>query len=78
MGSIYKATDTVQKKSYIGCSRYDAKKTKMRNHFRGRGNKHIKKANGSMIDFQTSLNLQFGSGHVDGDGTSVIHQDTTL
>ena len=44
MGSIYKATNTVKKKSYIGYTRRDAEKTRIPEHFSGHGNKHIKKA----------------------------------
>ena len=43
MGSIYKATNTVKKMSYIGYTRRDAEKTRIPEHFSGRGNKHIKK-----------------------------------
>ena len=44
MGCIYKSTNTVKKKSYIGYTRHDAEKTRIPEHFSGRGNKHIKKA----------------------------------
>ena len=38
MGSIYKITNTVNGKSYIGQTIYDAVKTRIRYHFAGRGN----------------------------------------
>ena len=44
MGSIYKITNTVNGKSYIGQTRQDAEKTRIRDHLTGRGNVIIKNA----------------------------------
>ena len=44
MGSIYKITNTVNGKAYIGQSRHDAKKTRIRDHLAGRGSRVIKSA----------------------------------
>jgi len=44
MGSIYKITNTVNGKSYIGQTRHDAVKTRIRDHLTGRGNVIIKNA----------------------------------
>ena len=41
MGSIYKITNTVNGKAYIGQTRQDAEKTRIRDHFTGRGNEGI-------------------------------------
>ena len=43
MGSIYKITNTVNQKSYIGKTIHDAEKTRIRQHLNGWGNKPIKK-----------------------------------
>ena len=42
MGSIYKITNTVNGKAYIGQTRHDAEKTRMRDHFNGHGNRILK------------------------------------
>ena len=44
MGSIYKITNTVNGKSYIGQTRHDAEKTRISKHFTGNGNRIIKRA----------------------------------
>ena len=44
MGSIYKITNTVNGKSYIGQTIYDAEKTRIRDHLTGKGNQLIKNA----------------------------------
>ena len=44
MGSIYKITNTVNGKSYIGQTRHDAEKTRIRDHFNGHGNRILKNA----------------------------------
>ena len=44
MGSIYKITNTVNGKSYIGQTIQDAVKTRIRYHFAGRGNQLVKRA----------------------------------
>ena len=44
MGSIYKITNTANGKSYIGQTRHDAEKTRIRDHFAGRGNQLVKRA----------------------------------
>ena len=41
MGSIYKITNTVNGKSYIGQTIHDVEKTRIRDHFTGRGNEGI-------------------------------------
>ena len=43
MGSIYKITNTVNQKSYIGKTIHDPEKTRIRQHLNGWGNKPIKK-----------------------------------
>jgi len=43
MGSIYKITNTVNGKAYIGQTRYDAEKTRISKHLNGRGNEEVKK-----------------------------------
>lgn len=43
MGCIYKITNTVNGKAYIGQTRHDAEKTRIRDHFTGRGNEDVKK-----------------------------------
>lgn len=42
MGCIYKITNTVNGKAYIGQTRHDAEKTRRRDHFTGRGNADVK------------------------------------
>ena len=44
MGSIYKITNTVNGKAYIGQTIHDAEKTRIRDHFRsnGKGSQLIK------------------------------------
>ena len=42
MGSIYKHTNTVNGKSYIGQTRHDAEKTRKRDHIKGRGSQLLK------------------------------------
>ena len=42
MGSIYKITNTVNGKAYIGQTRHDAEKTRIRDHFNGHGNRILK------------------------------------
>ena len=44
MGSIYKITNTVNGKAYIGQTRYDAEKTRIQSHFTGHGNQILKSA----------------------------------
>ena len=44
MGSIYKITNTVNGKSYIGKTIHDAEKTRIRDHLAGRGNLLIARA----------------------------------
>ena len=44
MGSIYKATNTYNNKAYIGQTRHDAYKTRIKDHFAGRGNRLVKQA----------------------------------
>ena len=44
MGSIYKITNTVNGKAYIGQTRNDAEKTRIREHLTGRGNRILKQA----------------------------------
>ena len=44
MGSIYKITNTVNGKAYIGQTRHDAEKTRIRDHLAGNGNRIIKRA----------------------------------
>ena len=44
MGCIYKITNTVNDKSYIGQTRHDVKKTRIRKHLNGNGNRIIKQA----------------------------------
>ena len=44
MGSIYKITNTVNGKSYIGKTTRDAEKTRIRAHLRGRGSQPVKDA----------------------------------
>ncbi|RKU09567.1 hypothetical protein C6502_12800 [Candidatus Poribacteria bacterium] len=44
MGSIYKITNTVNGKSYIGQTRHDVEKTRIRKHLNGSGNRLIKQA----------------------------------
>ena len=44
MGSIYKITNTLNGKAYIGQTIHDAEKTRIRQHFSGHGNKYIKEA----------------------------------
>ena len=44
MGSIYKITNTVNGKSYIGQTRHDAMKTRIRDHFAGYGNRIVKRS----------------------------------
>ena len=44
MGSIYKITNTVNGKSYIGQTRHNAEKTRIRDHLAGNGSVLIKKA----------------------------------
>ena len=44
MGSIYKITNTVNSKAYIGQTRYDAEKTRISKHLTGNGSRIIKKA----------------------------------
>ena len=44
MGSIYKIINTVNGKAYIGQTRHDAEKTRIRDHLTGRGNIIIKNA----------------------------------
>ena len=44
MGSIYKITNTVNGKAYIGQTRHDAEKTRIPIHFAGKGNRVIKNA----------------------------------
>ena len=43
MGSIYKITNTVNGKSYIGRTIHDAEKTRIRDHLNGKGNEEVKK-----------------------------------
>ena len=43
MGSIYKITNTVNGKSYIGQTIHDAEKTRIRYHLNGYGNEDVKK-----------------------------------
>ena len=43
MGSIYKITNTVNGKSYIGRTIHDAEKTRIRQHLNGKGNEEVKK-----------------------------------
>ena len=38
MGSIYKITNTVNGKAYIGQTIHDAEKTRIRDHLNGTGN----------------------------------------
>ena len=42
MGSIYKITNKINGKSYIGKTVHDAEKTRKRDHYRGCGNKPLK------------------------------------
>ena len=42
MGSIYKITNTVNGKSYIGKTTRDAVKTRIRDHLRGKGSQPVK------------------------------------
>ena len=44
MGSIYKITNTVNGKAYIGQTRHDAEKTRIRDHFAGNGSQLVKQA----------------------------------
>ena len=44
MGSIYKITNTVNDKSYIGQTIHDAVKTRIRDHLRGKGSQPVKDA----------------------------------
>ena len=44
MGSIYKITNTVNGKSYIGKTIQDAEKTRIRDHLRGKGSQPVKDA----------------------------------
>ena len=44
MGSIYKITNTVNGKSYIGKSKHDAEKTRINKHLNGKGNQVLKDA----------------------------------
>ena len=44
MGSIYKITNTVNGKSYIGQTIHDAEKTRIRPHFAGYGSELVKRA----------------------------------
>lgn len=44
MGCIYKSTNTVNGKAYIGQTRHDAYKTRIREHFNGRGSRLLKQA----------------------------------
>ena len=44
MGSIYKITNTVNGKVYIGQTRHDAEKTRIRDHLTGKGSRIIKSA----------------------------------
>ncbi len=44
MGSIYKITNTLNGKSYIGQTRHDAVKTRIRDHLRGKGSQPVKDA----------------------------------
>ena len=44
MGSIYKITNTVNGKSYIGQTTRDAVKTRIRDHLRGKGSQPVKDA----------------------------------
>ena len=44
MGSIYKITNTVNGKSYIGQTIHDAEKTRIRQHLRGKGSQPVKHA----------------------------------
>ena len=43
MGCIYKITNTVNGKSYIGRTIHDAEKTRIRDHLNGKGNEEVKK-----------------------------------
>ena len=44
MGCIYKITNTVNGKAYIGQTRHDAEKTRIRKHLAGYGNRIVKQA----------------------------------
>ena len=44
MGSIYKITNTVNGKAYIGQTIHDAEKTRIRQHLNGKGNECLKNA----------------------------------
>lgn len=44
MGCIYKITNTLSGKSYIGQTRQDAEKTRIRDHLAGKGNRIVKQA----------------------------------
>ena len=44
MGCIYKATNTYNHKAYIGQTRHDAYKTRIKDHFAGRGSRLVKQA----------------------------------
>ena len=44
MGCIYKATNTYNNKAYIGQTRHDAYKTRIKDHFAGRGSRLVKQA----------------------------------
>ena len=44
MGSIYRITNSVNGKAYIGQTRHDAEKTRISKHFTGNGNRIIKRA----------------------------------
>ncbi len=44
MGCIYKITNSVNGKAYIGQSVYDAEKTRIKNHLGGYGNRYLRNA----------------------------------